>query len=105
MLSRNLDILDIWRNRICVLLDFMGHRMVNLPDVCLARTGRRRMNNQRWFYINFDSKMCTCSNCKMKHLLADVYRKNKCPNCKMDNHHWTKLDGKNWKMTIKGTQE
>ena len=42
-------------------------------------------NNPRWFYRNFDRRWVTCQICKKSYLLETVKRKNKCPNCKVDN--------------------
>ena len=43
----------------------------------------------KWFYIQFDISWVTCANhaCKTEYLLKDVYRKRKCPVCKMNNKH------------------
>ena len=43
------------------------------------------MMNNKWFYREFDKHWVKCFNCKHSFLYIDVKRKNKCPNCKLNN--------------------
>ncbi len=40
----------------------------------------------RWFTRMFDKRFVKCTNCRREYLYADVARKNKCPDCKLENH-------------------
>ncbi len=45
------------------------------------------MPSNRWFVREFDPKFVHCYSCERLYLRADMMRKNKCPNCKLDNYH------------------
>ena len=44
------------------------------------------MDRQRWFYYRLDKNLVTCSGCRKHYAYKNVKRKNKCPDCKLDNN-------------------
>jgi len=40
----------------------------------------------RWFVIELDSNWVRCRHCRKDYRKKTVQRRNKCPNCKLDNY-------------------
>jgi len=45
-----------------------------------------RLAMPRWYVVNFDRNFVSCKSCKKEFFCENIKRKNKCPNCKLNNH-------------------
>jgi len=51
---------------------------------------KQLMLPSRWFNMNLDRSFVICSSCRKEFRYSKVHRKNKCPNCKLDNYRCRK---------------